>query len=554
MPAGGDTVGGSPVAGDADPFAEGAAGAQILARSDVVYALEVEPLSAGWTTDFEEAIGANVIAESPDLTATFAAEPFYVATRPFATGADQSPSNTPFKGRLSSISIRRSISNGSDFGGVVLGDGEIVIDNADGRYDGRWSQTIAGRDVTVRVGRTSIAYQYWPVIFRGTAREWVFDEQGVRIAARDYGYKLTVPIQTTLYAGTGGAEGADDIAGKRKPLVLGRVSNVSPPRINAASLVYQIHDGELDVISAVRDRGVALSFGENHADYATLVAATIAGGEYDTCLALGLIRLGGSPNGTVTADAATYRTGGVSPLSDIVRGIIADRTAITDFYEGAWSTLLAQYPNDAGIYVDENESSTVKDVVDRLIASVAGWVAFTRDGQCSVGRVVIPDNPARMYFGLESIIGTVSLERLPSDLSPPPWRMRLSYQPNFTAQTDLAGAADSYYSQPSKTHVDSDANVLDQHPFAQDGAAKEGFLYDSADALAEVGRQFAIYKTERPLRRVTLSRKALPMEIGQVIDLGYDRVGGRRLGMVVEDDIDVPKGDQVDSVEVMLYG
>jgi hypothetical protein len=62
--------------------------------------------------------------------------------------------------------------------------------------------------------------------------------------------------------------------------------------------------------------------------------------------------------------------------------------------------------------------------------------------------------------------------------------------------------------------------------------------------LAEVQRQFAIFKTERPLRRVTLPRGALPMEIGQVIDLGYDRIGGRRLGMVVEDDIDVPQGAQ----------
>ena len=40
-----------------------------------------------------------------------------------------------------------------------------------------------------------------------------------------------------------------------------------------------------------------------------------------------------------------------------------------------------------------------------------------------------------------------------------------------------------------------------------------------------------------------------------MVDLSYDRLGGRRLGIIVEDDIDVPEGDgDVDTFEVVLYG
>lgn len=542
------------IAEDLSPYADGAA-AFILARNAVIYSCELNAALRSWAADasFNEAIGATAIGEMPSISRTYTAEPFYVATTPFGTAYDQSPANTWFQGRLESVSFRRSISNGSDFGGVSQGDGEIVIANGDGAFDTRIGQLIAGREIVIKTGLKEVPYDLWVVIFRGTAREWNFDDTSIRIAARDDSYRLGVPVQTTLYAGSGGAEGGASLKDKRKPLVLGKVINISPPQIDGALLTYQLNDGVLDAILAVRDRGSVLSVGADHATYALLAAAVIAGGIYDTCLAQGYIRLGSTPAGTVTADAATLRTAGKSRLSDIVHSLLAVRAGITAFNEAAFTALVALYPNDHGIFLGENDNSTVAEALDRLIGGVAGFVAFERGGTCTVGVMDVPGNPADDAFGMADVLD-LSRERLPSLLSPPPWRLRLNHYQNWTVQTDLAGAADQFFAQPAKVSASLDSDVKLDHPLAQDRAPRDSFIVDTADADAEALRQLAIFKEERPLRRVRLPRTALPREIGDVIDLNYDRLGGRRIGIIVEDDINVPQGEGLDTVEVLLYG
>lgn len=552
-----DLIGGTAIGEEPSIYANGAAAAIIAARNRVIYACEISARVRQWSLsgNYDDAIGVNAIGEGADsISPETSISPLYVATEPFATDSDQTPADQRFNGRAAGISMRRSINGGARFGGVALGDGEISIGNRDGALDNRITQTVAGQDVVIRMGVEDIPYEYWTVVFRGTARTWTFDESQIRIALRDRAYRLAVPAQSITYAGTGGAEGGDDLANKRKPKLLGYNNNVSPPQIDQANLVYQLHDGALDAVLAVRDRGTAVTFSADYASYAALVAASIAGGSYATCLAEGLIRLGATPDGTVTADAATYRSTGKAPLATIIRGLIEDETDVTDFYEGAFSVLLALYPNDAGIYLDENDNSTVQDVVEDLLQGVAGFLYFTRGGACSVRVLNIPDNPARMSFGMSSVLD-MSIDSLPSGLYPPPWRLRLSYAQNFTTQGDLAGSADPYYAQPSKQVADSDTDVLLDEPLAQDPEPIESYLIDATDAQDEVERQLAIFKESRPLRRARLPRRAATLELGDMVDLSYDRLGGRRLGIIVEDDIDVPEGDgDVDTFEVVLYG
>lgn len=550
---GDETIGGGAIGETPSPYAEGGAIPFILGSNRVIYACEVHAGSRGWEAiDYDDAIGSLAIGEGPEMERTVVSAPLYVATHPYVTEADQDPPSARFSARLRGFRYRRSINNGTDFGGVAAGDdAAIEIDNDDGSLDGRREQSISGRNVVVRAGIEGIPYEYWIRVFVGEARDWDFGDK-IRIALRDRSYRLGVPIQPTLYAGTGGIEGGEDLAGKRKPLVLGYCPNVSPPRVDGPYRVYHVHDGAVDEIFAVRDRGLPLSFGTDRADYAALIAASIAPGSYDTCLAEGVFRLGADPDGTVTADVATYRATGAAPLATIVRGILEDRTTIDAFYEGAWSVLLARYPGDHGIYVGENDNASVKDVVEKLMRGVAGWLGFTRDGQCTVGVLDIPDNPVRMHLGMGNILDA-GIERLPSALSPPPWRYRLSYQRNWTQQSDIPGSADFYYSLPAKTATASDPAVLLDHFDARDDDPLDSYLIDASQADAEALRQHAIFKEERPLRRAPLSRKAIPMEIGDVMDFAYDRLGGRRLGLNVEDEIRID-GEALDTIELVLYG
>jgi hypothetical protein len=71
-----------------------------------------------------------------------------------------------------------------------------------------------------------------------------------------------VPLQTTKYAGSNvlpaGREGVEDLKGKPKPVCLGSVFNIAPPCVNTSKLIYQVNDGAVASISAIRDRGVPL--------------------------------------------------------------------------------------------------------------------------------------------------------------------------------------------------------------------------------------------------------------------------------------------------------
>jgi hypothetical protein len=548
LPIGLTGIGGSP-----SPYALGAAEEAVFSRADVIYACEIEAGVRGWEpSSYMDGIGNGGIGYVPLIVRTLLSDPIYVATAPYTTDADQVPISQPFPGCFAGFSHRRSIATGDSFGVVALGDGDITIDNTDGIFDGRILQVINGRDVIVRAGAADIPYEWWPIVFKGTAREWSFDQSSIRIAIRDLAYRLQVPLQTTLFAGTGFLEGDDNLKGKRKPRLLGRAINFTPSFVDQPNLIYLANDGPVDAIFAVRDRGIPLSFDADYANYAALVAASISDGEYATCLAEGLIRLGADADGTVTADGATYRSTGKAPIATVIRRIIEDHTDITEFYDGAFNVLAALYPNDAGLYLDENDNSQVIEVLDRLLKGIAGWVAMTRGGLCTVGVLSIPDNPARAYAGMGNIIDDPSAERLPANLSPPPWRLRLNYATNQTKQPDISTIADPYYAKPALVATASDSDVLVDNAAAQDLPPVEGYLVEKADAEAEVARQFLIFKEERPLRRARFDRRLIPAGIGDVIDFDPDRLGGRRLGMIVEDNIGFGSG--LDTIEMVLYG
>jgi hypothetical protein len=228
----------------------------------------------------------------------------YAATREFATLPTDAPPNTPFSGTLEQpLSFRRSILGGNEIGVFTVGDGVMEISNTDAFYDFLINQyAVDGRSVIVKYGELGAPYNTFLTVFSGTAADWTIDESGVHIILRDNSYKLTVPAQSNVYGGTGGADGGADLTGKRKPRAFGYVQNVEPPLSDPSLLIYQVNDGAIQAVTAVYDRGSALTPGADFATYALLTAASPGAGTYITCLALGFIRLGSSPVGTVTAD------------------------------------------------------------------------------------------------------------------------------------------------------------------------------------------------------------------------------------------------------------
>jgi hypothetical protein len=103
-----------------------------------------------------------------------------------------------------------------------------------------------------------------------------------------------------------GVEGvADDIKGNVKPRVFGSVLNATPVLVNTSQLIYQFSDRTTATISAIYDKGVALTLHQSYtwANFASFMAHTsIASGKYIICA--GYVKLGTTPAGTVTGDCS----------------------------------------------------------------------------------------------------------------------------------------------------------------------------------------------------------------------------------------------------------
>lgn len=500
--------------------------------------------------------GAGDIA----VTRTFK---IFSATEDFVTLPTDSLSQQPFFGTLMQpVTFTRSLLGSNIIGSFTSSNGELDLANTDGTYDFLIQGfAIDGRQITVKIGREGDSYDDFYTIFSGTATDWIVQEDIVKILLTDNSLMLSIPVQPHLYGGTGGIDGGTDLVGKYKPRAFGYVNNVSPPAVMPSSLLYQVNDGPVQAITAVYDRGSALTQGADYSTVTFLLAATVAAGTYATCLAQGFFRLETTPIGTVTADVSGDNTGGifVSTSSDIVRRIIATTSSIGDpsgLYLPSFANVAALQPAPVGYWVAPGDTSTIADVLSHIMGGIGGYAGFRRSGKLEVGIFQLATGIApNASFDVSDVIA-IQRQALPTSLSPPPWRFQVAYQHNWTTQTDIAGSVGltrtSFLAQADRFAQSSNANVLLDHPLAQDTTPVQSYFLNQADAQTEANRLLALYNGKAGIYRFTVGTLPFALDLDDVVNLTYPRWDltlGRNLRVV-----EMTDNAQANTVEVVGYG
>lgn len=473
--------------------------------------------------------------------------------------------NQPFRGVLQSFQFRRSIMQ-SDIGQFTTGSGRLVISNADAEYDFLpLSYAIDGRPITIKVGRRDASYDEAFTLARLTASGWNIDTDSITIDVVDFSYKLEVPMQPNVYGGTGGVDGGADLTGKRKPLCFGKPRNVSPVLLVPSLLIYQVHDGSIQAVDNVYDRGATLTAGANYASYALLAAAVVTAGQYATCLALGLLRLGSAASGTVTADVQGENTAAyIEKTADVVQWALLNRTVLVagDLDAGSFTTVNAAQPAPIDYFLGPDDNLTVAAFVQNLMGGIGGWGGHKLDGTFEVRVFRAPTGTSVASFNRGDMLSSdIKREPLPSAYQPPRYRWRVPYQRNWTVQTDLAGTVSAtrkaFVAEPVRLASATSATIQTDHPFAQDRDPVQSYFQNLSDATAEAARLIALFKTTRAIYRMSLPRKALRRDMGDEIVVTHPRFDlsqGRSM-IVTETDVNVTVGDNsIDSVEIAAYG
>jgi len=491
-----------------------------MSDPDLIYLVEI--------TAYDDAIpGTRVLRYASGLG---------MMTRPSET-----PGNAWYAPRLlQPIAFTRTMfSTARVTGGATVGAGEIVLNNTDQGLASLRNLGIDGRDVVVRVGPQGGAYPGgFTTILTGTAEQVEVGASKATIRLRDRMELLKQPLQATLYAGNNalpaGAEGvATDIKGQRKPLVFGLRRQIEPVLVNTAKRIYQVHDGLVDLIETVFDRGAELAgTGVNHANLAALEASVIPAGQWDTCNALGLFRLSSIPAGRVTADVYGDATGSyVNTAARIVERILVGRCGfVAGDLDAASFTALAS----AAAYVCGEHfagDTTRLAAIDAILASVGGWIVPTRTGLWQVGRLVAPSGTPAFFFSDTDILALDSRATRDAGAGVPVWRVKLRgarYAPAGAADlaAGLLEAVKANFMQEWRESVSTDAAVQTKHLLAPE-IVVETAIEPVASMATEAARLLALHKVSRDFvqARVALTQANAAIDLGQVARLTTPRLG-----------------------------
>jgi hypothetical protein len=428
---------------------------------------------------------------------------------------------------------------GTTGGPVEVGYGELVLGNVDGALDALADYGFNGRAFALLVGDDAAAYSSFTTVLSGTMDQAVFTMAEVTVRLRD---KLQLldkrQAAPNRFGGTNalpaGVDGtADDIRGKPKPKIYGRVLNVSPPVVNTSRLIYQCNDGAIAAVNAVYDNGISLTAGAVYTSQTDMETNAPAASGYRVWPAGGMFRLGSSPAGQITADVSqgagvANRTAGqiLQALASGPGGLAGSEVSSADV-----TALDTAQPAELGLWIDGEQS--VREAMTTVAAAVGAWFGFDRTGVLRMGRLSAPA-VGTGYLVFRSLTLAQPAGLLSADILDiervvaedegrgiPAYSVTVRHSKNWTVQTSgLAGAVTAtrraFLAEEYRTAVATDSTVLNMHPLAPT-LERETLLLTQAAADAEAARLLAVFGVRRDRLKI---RSQLGTELVSLADLG----------------------------------
>lgn len=282
------------------------------------------------------------------------------------------------------------------------------------------------------------------------------------------------------YAGTGGAEGPEDLKGSVKPLIFGAPRFASGVLVDAVDTIYQLHDGPMEAVELAFDRlsrfGAPLG---DYPDFAALDGATVPSGQWATCLAGGYVRLGAPPDGLVTFHArGDDRGGSWARLPGTIIGRIVAIRAASDKVDGAsLSALDATCPWPLSVAV--GAQTTARDLILSIAQSVNAVPVISWLGTLHVLPVAIGAPLGTLAADGTSLPPVARVEQL--TVSAPWWRLA---QQAAVTQTVHAPGDIANYDLATSDDVDELADLIEDVEAKVD-AKRTIFVQPTAPSAAE---------------------------------------------------------------------
>lgn len=405
------------------------------------------------------------------------------------------------------VNMFLGIEPGASSRGAGPGGGEIEFNDPEGRLDAAVGMGWAGRVLEIWRGLPDRPFAEYTRVARLTSDGWSgLTEESKSLRLRDNQARLYgTALVATSYAGTGGIDGDAGVKGRLKPQSYGYVFQVEPVLIDTANLIYQWHDRRVHGVLSVRIGGFAWDDLGDHATYADLVAASLTNGEFATCNALGIFRLGGDPTHPVRVEGQGDALGGVyaETRGQIVRRIATTRGMLPILDPGeidtdSFDALDIVQPAECGW--NFNSAVNGGEALDAIMQGVAGWWDIGLDGRLKVQQLEEPAETADMVIDC----ATAALAGKPSreEDAPPRAKTRVVWQFNYAVQdrSQLGEGATpedlQLYGEPARYGEREQSGVRTLYPMAREPVIASNYRYES-DADDEAAREQALFRVKR---------------------------------------------------------
>ena len=480
----------------------------------------------------------------------------YAATiYPAATGNaarssanNDTPAATWVPGKLSgSFNYEISLFIGADptqGGTATVGVLELI--DPDGELDGLRTLGWDGAPLELRRGDPDALFNTFTTVAKLSTAGLRYNTRKKEILVRDLAWRLTqAELHGERYTGAGGAEGDPALAGRIKPYAVGSVFNISPVLIKTTGLIYQVSCSSVLAIDAVKDGGAALAFAADYATYELLDAATVTAGQYATCLALGLFKLGATPVYICTADVRGDNDTSNGITYPHTRAHIARRLAT------GRGTIRLNDPVDidgtAFEYLEQRQTATLGSFWDRditkaeaiaeVMAGCLGWWTMRLNGTLALGVLEDPGNAVALFSLAYPDDAGAEVSRLDepamTDYKPPRRATLMGWRRNYTvmsadqiagsiAETEMGGILQ----QPTRFTTSDDLWVAGAFPSSPIVSVDGGFESE-VDAQLEGDRERRLLRTRRELYEIPAVLDPFADVAGRVINIA----GSNRLGL-----------------------
>jgi hypothetical protein len=391
--------------------------------------------------------------------------------------------------------------------------GKIVINNASGDID--YWQIFQWKRYPVKIlyGDPQWAYDDFLIkpLMVGIIIAIEHSSDKTELTIQDKLGQLDGPIQNEIFS-----EGP--AYGEVKPICYGEVRNIKPILINENTHQYMWHNGIVNGIKKLYDKGIETT-------------------AYTEDTQTGTFTMTSRPLGTITLDGIGSQVNG-NPLltcTDIAKNVVVARgfNELNDLDLDSFNALNTQKPYKLGTYLPQREN--LLDILDRLVESVSAFYLINFDGKLQVNHIKIPEQEESV-FTIESYdIDELRVEPL-NDIQ---WRVRLNYQKNGCVQedSDLAGAiTDPSYPNPARVDwlrkeyrvsyaQDSSVVPNGDYSLVTDPEPQPTLIDQLVDAQAEANFRLELLKKQR--FKVTLTATGFLYQLlpGDIITVYYDRYG-----------------------------